>query len=69
MVYFFAALIKHEIRMKCEKYFMIVLYFMLVCKNTRKCKKCLVSLRLAVDIGQSRGIPLIFHPASPAGIF
>ncbi len=38
MVYFFVALIKHEIRIKCEKCTVSVLYFV-VC--FAKCEKCL----------------------------
>ncbi len=40
VVYFFAALIKHEIHMKCEKCFVSVSYFV-VCfaKNTREIRK------------------------------
>ncbi len=45
VVYFFAALIKHEIHMKCEKCTVSTSYFM-VCfaKTLAKCGKCIAGL-------------------------
>ncbi len=51
VVYFFAALIKHEIRMKCEKCIMSVMYSV-VCfaKNTRKMRKVYSQLSIQTRI-------------------
>ncbi len=47
VVYFFVALIKHEIRMQCEKCIVSVSYFVVFCeKQSRnaKCEKCVAGL-------------------------
>ncbi len=57
VVYFFALLIKHEIRMKCVKCIVSVWCFV-VCfaKTLAKCEKCIASLRKKMDITRIKDI-------------
>ncbi len=56
VVYFFAALIKHEIRMKCGKCIMSVSYFIVFRKKhswNAKCEKCIAAITSGREVCNS----------------